>query len=188
MIRLHNQTPLLGSNHLLYQIHTWYVEKDAVKINKKERKEQKNINECSLDGAWTSSIFDRVSCEEETKTAVNETTRLKRNPQRWHNFFCQLPKFFPSTSLFVLAIPNPARQKDIFFSIQNAIKFVFRRAFFVGQLLGFVNGGWHCKLVNCLVTIFWGGRWRMSIYGQSYVPTLSLPEVTNKEILFNISI
>ena len=100
---------------LLYQIHTWYVEKDAVKINKKERKEQKNIHECSLDGAWTSSIFDRVSCEEETKTAVNETTRLKRNSQRWHNFFCQLPKFFPSTSVVVLAIPNPARQKDIFF-------------------------------------------------------------------------
>lgn len=81
----------------------------------KKRKEQKNIHECSLDGAWTSSIFDRVSCEEETKTAVNETTRLKRNSQRWHNFFCQLPKFFPSTSVVVLAIPNPARQKDIFF-------------------------------------------------------------------------
>lgn len=40
---------------------------------------------------------------------------FEKESQRWHNFFCQLPKFFPSTSLFVLAIPNPARQKDIFF-------------------------------------------------------------------------
>ena len=120
-----NLTP--GFKPFIYQIHTWYVEKEAVKINKKERKEKKTYTNVP----WTAFeprpfLIVYHAKKKRKRPWMKRHTQFEKESLTITQFFSQLPKFFPSTSVSVLAIPNPARQKDIFFQSRTRTCCLFK--------------------------------------------------------------